>query len=454
MIQGICDKFVAYPVFHGDTMTVDIWPRTHHVGMLEMRLDKNLASMSRTRDSSDIITRLFVEGEYGDLGYVGIDDVNPTGLNYLLNFDYYRSIGALTQAQENAINTYIHEMPDIRQAIMEMTAENEAAITQLQIDWGAQRYVIYPVVSGSYSTPIYGNGATVDDAMVAGDSIASVKYDGEYAYRTVSALSPAPDERWAIKFVTPCAGTLGGKEVAVEAKEQTIATLTEAIADADTETEKDSLQEQIDATQDEIDAIQDEMYDLMLACIIKAIAIAANESEISGLLEQLADAEAEFTAVMGDMLQDGYYSDTTYAPGQEQALYNDAVQMMKVLSAPQRTYNLSEKDIANTEGYTDEIYTISMAVHFYDERMDINDYGFVSEISEYLDRANSRSVEIKTDELDIQSKSFSSFLGRITDAAQIVKDKQSIYDRAKALSADGSIGAGKLDGMIDVLKNR
>lgn len=98
MIQDLCDKFLAYPIFHGDTMTVDLRARSDHTGMLEMSLDKNLAQMSRTRDSSDIITRLYVEGEYGDLGYIGIDDIDteekPKGLSYLLNFDYYRSIGA------------------------------------------------------------------------------------------------------------------------------------------------------------------------------------------------------------------------------------------------------------------------------------------------------------------------------------------------------------------------
>ena len=45
-------------------------------------------------------------------------------------------------------------------------------------------------------------------------------------------------------------------------------------------------------------------------------------------------------------------------------------------------------------------------------------------------------------------------MNRITDAAQLVKDKQSIYDRAKALAADGTFGTDKLDGAIDVLQNR
>ncbi len=46
--------------------------------------------MDRKEDAADVITRLYIEGEYGDNGYVGIDGVNPTGLPFLLNFDYYR----------------------------------------------------------------------------------------------------------------------------------------------------------------------------------------------------------------------------------------------------------------------------------------------------------------------------------------------------------------------------
>lgn len=46
--------------------------------------------MDRKEDAADVVTRLYVEGEYGGNGYVGIDGVNPTGLPFLLNFDYYR----------------------------------------------------------------------------------------------------------------------------------------------------------------------------------------------------------------------------------------------------------------------------------------------------------------------------------------------------------------------------
>lgn len=90
MIAGICDKFVCRPVFNGDNKTVDILAIANRDKMLEMRIDKNLISVSRTRNSSDIITCLYVQGQYDDAGYVGIEGVNPTGLDCLFNFDYYK----------------------------------------------------------------------------------------------------------------------------------------------------------------------------------------------------------------------------------------------------------------------------------------------------------------------------------------------------------------------------
>lgn len=454
MIQDLCDKFVAYPVFHGDTYTVDLLARKDHVGMLEMRLDKNLVKMSRKRDSNDLITRLNVEGEYGDLGYVGIDDVNPTGLPFLLNFDYYREIGALTPEQEAAIVDYTETAGVVRRNIRTLSAQNEANITQLQLDWGSQGYLLYTVVSGGYSTPLYGNGATSEDDAVVGDTVASVEGDGKYSYRELTIVAPRAGERWMVKFVLPLGGTLAGKEVAIEAKEQTIATLQKDIERASSETEKQGLREQIAATQADIDALKSESATLMLECITLALSIGEAQAQLAELNEQLAQIEATFSEEMGDMLQEGYYSDDTYAPGQEQALYNDSVELLKVLSHPQRTYSLNEIDIANVEGYSDEIFTMNMAVHFFNETININDYGFVSQIEEMLDEPNTRSVEIQTDELNIQSKSFSSFMGRVTDAAQVIKDEQTIFERARAISAEGKFGTDKLDGIIDVLQNK
>ena len=45
-------------------------------------------------------------------------------------------------------------------------------------------------------------------------------------------------------------------------------------------------------------------------------------------------------------------------------------------------------------------------------------------------------------------------IARITGIAEILNNKKALYDRAKAISDNGSIPAKRLEGMIDVLKTR
>ena len=102
LITDICNLFKAYPQYHGDTKTVDIHALNNKGPISEMYIGKNLTAISVDSSTENIITRLYVEGEYGDYGYVGIDDVNPTGLSYLLDFDYYKSIGTFTAVHQVA----------------------------------------------------------------------------------------------------------------------------------------------------------------------------------------------------------------------------------------------------------------------------------------------------------------------------------------------------------------
>ena len=82
LITDVCNLFVAYPVFNGEDKTVDILSMNNKGAQFEMTMGRDITSLAVEFNSDDIITRLYVEGEYGDDGYVGIDDVNPTGLSY------------------------------------------------------------------------------------------------------------------------------------------------------------------------------------------------------------------------------------------------------------------------------------------------------------------------------------------------------------------------------------
>lgn len=463
MVQEICQKFGAYPEFNGDQQLVDLWDRKKHRRMLEMGIDKNLVKISRTRNTDDIITRLYVEGEYGDDGYVGIDDVNPTHLSFLLNFEYYRSIGALTPEKDQAQQTYMSEMLRLKLAIMEKSAALESNQTALELNWGNQGYVIWSVINGAYSpTVVYGGGATTADNITIGDTVAFVGGGGDYEYGTFSSLTPPSEKLWAVKFLRPCGGALGGKEIAVEAKNETLQTLNEKLAQytEDQVQERESLITQIQQTTAEIAVIRNGtetdvgQWALMLSCINLTGQIVQNESQLVALQNEQKTTETTFSDAMGSLLQDGYFNDSTYGVGQEEALYNDSYEILNALSKPQLSYELSEIDLANTPGYTDEIYYMNSAVHFYNPRIGVNDYGFVTQITEDLDIANTRRVKIETDELNIQGKTFGTMMGRIVNAAQNLVDNKSIYARAAAIGADGTLGAEKLDGIIDVLQNR
>lgn len=102
MITEICNLFSAYPIFHGDKKTVEIRALNNKLPLGELQIGINMDDPSVEYSSENIITRLYVEGEYGEDGYVGIDDVNPTGLSFLLNFDYYRSIGLFKESHQAA----------------------------------------------------------------------------------------------------------------------------------------------------------------------------------------------------------------------------------------------------------------------------------------------------------------------------------------------------------------
>lgn len=97
---------------------------------------------------------------------------------------------------------------------------------------------------------------------------------------------------------------------------------------------------------------------------------------------------------------------------------------------------------------------MNSSVHFYNWRINVNDYGFVTAITEMLDIPNTRKVTVQTDELNIQGKTFGTLMGNVVNAAQIIENNETIYARAKAIGAKGTFGTDKLDGIIDVLRTR
>lgn len=104
LITKMCALFNAYPMYHGADKTVDFFSLDNNQKEWEFVVGKNLDALSVKHDTNSIVTRLYVEGEYGDFGYVGIDDVeaNTSGLSCILNFDYYKELGLFNATHQDA----------------------------------------------------------------------------------------------------------------------------------------------------------------------------------------------------------------------------------------------------------------------------------------------------------------------------------------------------------------
>lgn len=66
----------------------------------------------------------------------------------------------------------------------------------------------------------------------------------------------------------------------------------------------------------------------------------AKLKSIDALNVQQDDIESDFIIAMGNLLRDGYWSNQNYVPGQEQYLYDDAIDVLREMSKPAATYRI------------------------------------------------------------------------------------------------------------------
>ena len=459
LISDICKLFNARPVFDGDDKSVTVVSLNRYDSMMELNFGKNLDGIERKEDASNIVTRLYVEGEYGDHGYVGIDDVNPTGLPYLLNFDYFRSLGIFTPTHEQALADYLRDIAAAK-------ASSSTTITQLlQLEnqlnelWGQIDYVLYVFDGNHLTRTILGGDATEADAAQGDeDEITLILPDGTHRRQTGWAIGEPVD--YVVKFLKKPAAKIGGREVAVESKELSIESLRKEYAKTSDEAKKADILAQIAALEEGIAAIyagtEDDpgLYELMRTAVELAVQHEDVRLEYQASLSSQQEIENRFALAMGDMLIDGYWSNTDYAPGQEELLYREACEVMAQLSKPTVTYSASIQNLSCVNGYEQERFEIGQLLRIWDEALSLNDQAYVSKLVERLDAPEKDSVTITNDLTSISGVSLDNIISQITGIAEVVNNRKALYDRAKAIGSYGSIPAQNLEGMIDVLKTR
>lgn len=478
LITKMCNLFNAYPDYQGDTRTVDFYSLNDRTVEWEFIVGKNLNSITVKNDSDSIVTRLYVEGEYSDFGYVGIDDVNPTGLSYLLNFDYYKELGLFTQAHQDALDTYTAAAVTKKGEISAAQAALNEATTKVVYAVGYTPFTIYTLTASGDGYKVIDqqypiNGATKTPAE--NDNIYALKVitvtDEEtqtttekqvYDIIPVPATGKYPEEyEYLVYFERPALGQVGVNEASIEAKEKSIDGWQKKIEKTNDEQKKNDYNNNINNLQNEIQQIYEGtetnagLYAQIWTLVtVDGPAMYTGQNDVNTLVSELEGLEAVFTAAMGDLLKDGRWSDENYAVGQEESLYLDALDMSERCAKPKVTYSMSYTSAKEHLGFGAEDIALNSVGHILDENLHINDYGYIKSITIVHDNEKDSKVEITTDDGFSKQVSLESVLTRIAQMAELVKAKNALFDRAGVIQANGKIAADRLEGMIDLMQNK
>lgn len=517
LIATVCNLFQCRPVYRSNEMKVDIYAMNNRQQILEGEVGRNLSTLSATYDSTNIVTRLYVEGEYGEYGYVGIDDINPTGLSYLLNFDYFREIGVFTDAHEAALTNYFRNIKEIKEKISESAGTSDLYYAQLVAMLGqAKVAVFYP--DESVIVPHFKYGTMTDDQMQlkGGDEVLilneNVTYRTEKIINTPTSLLQDGDYAIA-KFVVKASGTIGGKEVLVESKEKAILQYQkkiEAVAGAghtitidvnppgimskgdlwldiskdpyvimlfDGEawipatstrqqnivsyyTEIVRLKQEIVDTYEGVDDEENPvtgLYELMYS-VMKPDGLMYQEEHAGDVLSQLYEIqdniEAEFISAMGYMLRDGYWSNANYTIGQEQYLYNDAMDMSAQMARPKVTYRIGYERLTEDFGVPMEDIQCNAILRIFDEQIKVAENTYIKTVTYGVDDLSNGSVEISNEDISMTGADLGQLVSRMAQLADLIEQRNSLYERAKAITSDGSLYTDRLSGEINVMRTQ
>lgn len=312
--------------------------------------------------------------------------------------------------------------------------------------WGQPKFIYY---RGGQAYFISDETTQDNDTINPGDTLYELLPDGTYKIIT----APASSTNDMIKFLTPTSALIGARETAIEAKEKVIKSLQK-------ETPSTSVNEKIAALRSEIDELyngSDEtegLYSLMSRAGAIVLQLKAAKDEFFIEQAKQNNVESDFISAMGDFIRDGYWSNTNYIAGQEEYLYQDALDMSTELAYPKVTYTISLTHASDIWGELLDEYLLNSSVRVLDPKLQVNDLVFVIKITDYLDDLSKGSAEISNDELSISGKSFDSVLSRISQLADLIDQKNTLFSRAESIGKDGTIAIQRLNGTIDILKNK
>lgn len=171
--------------------------------------------------------------------------------------------------------------------------------------------------------------------------------------------------------------------------------------------------------------------------------------QLKTLQDQLTSLEKNMNASIGDLYREGWWQDSSYVDGDEQKLYDDALENLKEISKPEAKYSIKYLDLYETNinnkdfGAAEETASmfwpdISMAsaVHLVDPEISVNAWAYFDKIKKCYDNPKDTTVSINTNLSTISQHSFQDVMTNIANVASRMKGNESYYDSTLKTSAN------------------
>ena len=181
------------------------------------------------------------------------------------------------------------------------------------------------------------------------------------------------------------------------------------------------------------------------------------------ILIQVQEAQTEninkFIDDMGDLYREGWMQKDDYIEGDEDKLYEDAIDDLKQISKPDASYAINFIDLYEartpedgeyfaTEAIWPDVTTLT-AAHLLDPELDINLWAFVDKVKKCYDKPWKTSIDINTNLTTMTQHSFTDVMARIAEVSNSISGKTTMYDRAANIGSNGALNADALEGLID-----
>ena len=471
-LKDVAEIFGGKLKFNGLTKRVSIKKTIGRDTKVSFKAGYNMSSIKRKRSTTEIMTRLYVINQTSQNGYIGIEDVNPMGTNFLLDFSYYRDLGLLTKEHENAINQFTQETADT-------AAQKKAA------------YDLYTFYSNSLNnmvgrTPmgmaevahINGNDVQIGASLFydggseprSGETIYIRKSTGEWDKSEVSefkhgtrtiTLVEKPENGTTVWWMSrPAAGIIGARIIILDTKRETLKNhearinqLNSLLANENlNEDEKSDVQSEITELETEKQLLQEEINELnngsvtvvglnqYFAQLVKEIGEYSNTNEIINAIEITRGASLKvFEEAMGEMLHDGVFPNGDYAAGQELALYEDAMEYLHENALPRAEYDIAGVDRSDYDDeFKKERLRLGDIVYIDDPELQMR--GVNAEVTRYTDKPMSEKTNSFTIS-NFKEKPVELF-EMIIKSSETLETNKKKYDTAAAIiEGDGTINS-------------